>query len=452
MIPRFDAATPEEAIAAFVSAEPHAENLLPLLHEQHPLFAGRSTNETTRLRGYTLAALERTGLPDGALPYALEELESGHDPYLVAAAARALRGGTADPRLAAYLRRAQENIRYKDAPITFDTYKPEWPVANATTASQEIDRTLQWLGERDDCCDFAFSPVRLRKQADSPPPPRAVFEDQEGRRVEFGEFFRGKWSVVAFFYSRCDNPQKCSYTIGELARLQQAVESSALRGRVRIAAITYDPAYDLPPRMKRFGENRGLRCNDDVRLLRTVNGFEELRARLDLGVNFIGPLVNRHRIELYVLDERANVTAMYVRMQWSASSVAAELERLMAGPRREWKLPTVALPAILLALLPKCPLCLGAYLTALGAGGLQAAAHRAWTIPAAVVLLLLHVWLVHRRSRRTGGALAVGLSVIGAVILLASITAATPPPTAFAGAALVAAAAMIASRGRRREA
>jgi protein SCO1 len=449
MTPHFDAATREETIAAFVGAEISSDVLIPLLREQHPLYAGRSANETTRIRGFTLAALERTGVPEDALAYVLEELQSGHDPYLVAAAARALRGRAADPRFVPYLLRALENIRYKDAPVTFDSYKPSWPVGNTTTAANEIHKTLQWIGQSDEvCCDFDFGPDRSRRNAAL----RVEFQDQEGRDVEFEEFFHGKWSIVAFFYSRCDNPQKCSSTIAELAHLQQAIEEGSLGGRVRIAAITYDPAYDFPSRMRSFGENRGIRFGDDVRFLRTVSGFDDIRAHFDLSVNFIGSLVNRHSIEMYILDECANIVAAFTRMQWSAASIVGELERLTSRPRREWVLSMVSLPAIVLALLPKCPLCIGAYLTAMGLGGLQVLANRLWTIPIAVVLLSLHVWLVYKRWRQTANAMAMGLSLTGAAILLASVTAASPSPVAFAGAVLLAVAAIVGSRTQARAA
>ena len=50
----FDAATPEEEIAAWVSGGAPAEALLALLPEQHPLYAGRSATgkyRATPLRG-----------------------------------------------------------------------------------------------------------------------------------------------------------------------------------------------------------------------------------------------------------------------------------------------------------------------------------------------------------------------------------------------------------------
>lgn len=325
MSPHFDASTAEETLGAWVLSGPPAGELLSLLPEQHPLYAGRGTNETVRIRGFILAALERTGLPDEAVEYALEELESGLDPYLVAAAARALRGASPDPRYAPFLRKARHNVRYHDVPVTFEAYNPRWPFARPTSALEEIRATLAWLGADDagegGCCGGAPPPSRARKTVD----PRIELEDQDGRAVRFGDFFRGKPSVVAFFYTRCDNPEKCSLTVAKLARLREAIANGPLHGQVRVAGITYDPLYDLPLRMKLYGGNRGLRFDDDTRLFRASDGLDELRAGFELGVNFAGSLVNRHRIELFVLDASGEVVATFSRLQWDVDAVLAEL-------------------------------------------------------------------------------------------------------------------------------
>jgi protein SCO1 len=68
-------------------------------------------------------------LPDAALPYVLEELENGRDAYLVAGAARALRGlDTPTSRVVPFLFKAVENIRHIDDALTFESYKPRWPI------------------------------------------------------------------------------------------------------------------------------------------------------------------------------------------------------------------------------------------------------------------------------------------------------------------------------------
>lgn len=444
MTPDFDAFTPEEHIGAWISSCESAEALLPLLPEQHALYTGRSTNETSRIRGFILAAFERVGLPGEALPYALEELESGHDAYLVAAAARALRGTKPDPAYAAFLRKAQRNIEAIDAPVAFDAYKPRWPYAHPTSAMAEIRRTLASVEERD-CCDLTFPPSRTRRAID----PSIELEDQDGRILRFGDFFRGRLSVVAFFYTRCDNPQKCSLTISRLAQLQQAIEGGPLHGHVRLAAITYDPQYDVPRRLRIFGENRGLRFDEDTRFFRAPDGLDELRAAFDLGVNFAGSLVNRHRVELYVLDANGRTVATFSRMQLDIASIVAELQaQLSPPPRPRWQLLLASIPALFLALLPKCPLCLGAYLSAFGLGGMQALLRNRWTIPLTVVLLLVHLWVIHRRTRQTRNTTPLLLAVLGILAVLAGSVVWDVRAVAIAGATLLASASVLATTGR----
>src|SRR4029453_2136689 len=85
----------EEDVAAFIStlgrdAGGRAE-LIDLLREDHEIYDQRGTAAVVRLRGWVLLALACTGITDETLVFVLEELDTGLDPYLVAAAAGALR-------------------------------------------------------------------------------------------------------------------------------------------------------------------------------------------------------------------------------------------------------------------------------------------------------------------------------------------------------------------------
>jgi protein SCO1 len=149
--------------------------------------------------------------------------------------------------------------------------------------------------------------------------------------VAFDEFFTGRPAVVAFFYTRCDNPRKCSLTVTKLAALQRSIEEQGQDGAVRIAAITYDPAFDLPHRLRLYGADRGVRFGEHVRFFRVPSGFDEVRRRLDLGVNYGAATVNRHRTELFVLNAQGRVAAAFARVQWDVDAVLDVLAGL-AGP------------------------------------------------------------------------------------------------------------------------
>jgi protein SCO1/2 len=369
--------TSEQEFAELVDRarrELDSQLLVELLPERIPVYRDRSANTVNRMRGYLLAAFESAGLPEEALPYVFEELESGRGAYLVAAAARALRGRASRSSDALpFLLKAIDNIKYADDAVSFDSYRPSWPVAGHTTALNEIAVTVAWLGSEatsalpalrslleepgvlpeaaraklesvvsglgvggSRCAVTAPSPCCTHHAEAAPPVlheihPRTEvladmeLEDQDGARVTFGEFFTGKPSVVAFFYTRCDNPNKCSLTITKLGRLQRRLAELGLDGQIHTAAITYDPEYDLPTRLRAYGENRGVVFTPSDRLFRTRGALAPVQDYFELGVSFGETLVNRHRIELFLLDQRGRLAGAFTRMQWDVEEVLAQV-------------------------------------------------------------------------------------------------------------------------------
>ncbi len=370
--------TPEADVAAAIdelARDGRADELLGLLAERAPLYDGRTSAEVTRLRGWLLAAFADAGLPAPALRYALEALESGHMPYEVAGAAIAIRGidGPA-AHVVPYLVRALHNLRGIDATVSFECYDPRWPFAQPTTAVSEVLRTLAGLGAQAagavgelellleagpeypaparaqmratidvlrpaprSCCAAAHPPVPPDRVGTAGCDTRdlrdVTLEDQDGRVESFGGYFCGKPSVVAFFYTRCDNPYKCSLTVTKLASLQDTIRRRGLA--IRVAAITYDPEFDGPRRLRLYGADRGLQFGDDARCFRAISGFETLTRRLELKVGYGPATVNRHQIEAYLLDADGDVAASFTGLQWDPDEVleAAECLLVMPGSR-----------------------------------------------------------------------------------------------------------------------
>ena len=347
--------------------------LVELLPERRPVYRARSANSVNRMRGYLLAAFEDAGLPEEALPYVFEELESSRAAYLVAAAAKALRGRERRSSDAVpFLLKAIENIKYADDAVSFDSYRPSWPPAGHTTALNEIAATIAWLGSEASsalpelrnlldeprvlseaaraqlesvvsrltaaasCCATPVPSPCCAERAETAPPvthenhPRTEvpidveLEDQDGARVTFGGFLAAKPSVVAFFYTRCDNPNKCSLTITKLGQLQRRLAELGLDVRIQTAAISYDPEFDLPARLRAYAENRGIVFNPSNRLFRTTGALAPLEEYFQLGVSFGESLVNRHRIEIFLLDQQGRIAATFTRLQWDIEEVLAQ--------------------------------------------------------------------------------------------------------------------------------
>ena len=474
-----------DLIDALASDPSRHHELEDLLREEHPAYEQRGAATVVRMRGWILLALARIGVSDHNLLFILEELDNGIDPYLVASAARALRSYRS--RRAAFappLMRAIARLRYRDEPLSLAEYGAYAVSGESTGAVCELLRTLAWLGphahqvlpelealraerisqslkselentfqaikedERtpdqpaDDCCALPenlaskFSWLRgSRRSSDSIE--AAVFEDQDGVSIGFDEFFRGRPTIVVFFYTRCDNPLKCSLTITKLSRIQKLLAERGLADKIKTAAITYDPAFDLPKRLRVYGEDRGVRIDEDNRLLRATKGFAAVREHFQLGVNFIESLVNRHRVEAYVLDADGRISASFERLLWDESEVvdraaAALMEQEVVRtapvqvPRIKRKVAHASTPvlgtlaSLAVAFFPKCPICWAAYLSMFGIAGLNQIPYLPWLQPILIAVMLINLGSVWLRGWLTGRVLSSFLVSAGAVLVLAS--------------------------------
>jgi protein SCO1/2 len=356
--------------------------LLELLREDADVYRQRGSAAAARMRGWVLIALARATLPEAAMLHVIEELDNGRSPYLVAAAARALRSAASPtPVMAAFVMQALVRVRDHDEYVDLDVYGGA-TIDRGTTALAELLATLRWLGARagglvaelealrrsadrpltddeaDDvqrtldvirACVACAADAQLASAAASaccvgtdlwgafrhwlPGASRDTqgieFEDQDGARVAYREFFSGRPAVVVFFYTRCDNAQKCSLTISKLARVQQLLQAAGMDARIRTAAITYDATYDLPGRLRGYAQSRGVTMSGDHRVMRTVTGERELHAHFRLGVNFVASLVNRHRIETYLVDSQGRIAASFERIRWDERRVVEEAMKLL---------------------------------------------------------------------------------------------------------------------------
>ncbi len=350
----------------------YTQAFLDLLDERHPVYDGVGTAAVVRMRGALLLALGHHALPMAALPFVLEELESPHEAWLTAVAACVLRNHP-EPSAAfvAPLLSALFYIRHRDDTVRIDSYGGYGSEGEPTTAVAEVIRTIGWLGrageqalprlqelraqepgprtaarldeamaaiQRDERIEAAecCGPARQLFEAPRSAPPdvtELVLQDQSGELLTFRDFFIGRPSIVVFFYTRCDNPTKCPLTISRLGRLQQRLESAGLGDSIRTAAITYDPLYDLPPRLVQYARSWGSRTGENHRLLRTVGDLAPLRAFFELGVNYgESGLVNRHQIEAYVLDREGRIVQAATRQRWEESQLLEAGLQLMREP------------------------------------------------------------------------------------------------------------------------
>jgi protein SCO1 len=120
-----------------------------------------------------------------------------------------------------------------------------------------------------------------------------------------------------------------------IIRLQAGLASAGLSERVRIGAITYDPQFDSPSRLKGYAVARSFRPGEGHRLLPAKRGMQARQDYFSLGVKYVHSVVNRHRVELYLLDTNARVAASFLRLEWGEKEALDEVRRLVGSPARD---------------------------------------------------------------------------------------------------------------------
>jgi cytochrome oxidase Cu insertion factor (SCO1/SenC/PrrC family) len=351
------------------------EELVAMLAEQSPVYQGLGSGEAERIRGFVLASFEKVGLPETALPFVLEELQTGLNPYTVAAAAKGLRGaGQISDNALKLLGIAALRIENDDDNVQHETFDPGDRTPARTSALAEIIRTIGLSGppaqhlrgtldeiagrgnvspevaaaivkaRRDlsseaagHCCCSAPAPIAtasaspVRKNLDKDAIGDLALEDQSGAMFRYAGFFHGRPSVLTFFYTRCMNPQKCSLTVSKLAGLQRRLARRDIGQRINVAAFTYDPAYDRANRLQTYGLERGFRFDARNRFVRTVASFEPVQARFSLGVGFGPSTVNQHSVDLLILNSNGETVHQFSRVQWDEADVLEALDEVLAS-------------------------------------------------------------------------------------------------------------------------
>lgn len=473
--------TPTEVIIALfdlIKAAGPRNNSLPLvelLSERHPIYKSRSSIASSNIRGYLIEAFHHIGMPQKGLPYILEELETSFSPYIIAASAKAVRGiREPHPGIAAFLNKSIYNIWQADAIVNYSAFLAPYDQASNTTALREIFTSLKWLEGKaqyilpdlyhletqmseyfssenrrllaeciaaieaaappsDNCCTM---PVEVYNQADTRLPAASgvkldniLLQDQEGKELEWNDYFRGKYTVLSFFYTKCHNPRKCIQTIYNLVNIQKKIKENKYH-HIQTAAITYDPLYDTSPILKSYGRNRNYHFDESNRMFRVISGMQTLVEGLDIGVNYKGTEVNVHRIEVYIINPEGKIERSFLRFQAGDTLIMDALEELTGKERpvppkagREAGKPTITsrlstlvLP-VLIAFFPKCPMCWMAYLNLVGIGSIVSVSHQPWLVYVFIGLAAFNLVNLYRLSKKRNGIFPFYLALGGMLLL-----------------------------------
>jgi hypothetical protein len=147
-----------------------------------------------------------------------------------------------------------------------------------------------------------------------------------------------------FIYTSCADPRGCPLTTQVFHTVRHRVsEDPALRTRVRLVSLSFDPARDTPATMRRYAadvpvngvEWAFLTTEQPRTLVPLLDGFgQDVRVELDARGRPAGPLA--HVLKVFLIDERAVVREIYTTSYLFPEVILNDIKtlRLENGARR----------------------------------------------------------------------------------------------------------------------
>ena len=140
-----------------------------------------------------------------------------------------------------------------------------------------------------------------------------------GAPVRLFDLMNDRIVVLSFIYTRCGDPRACIKATGVLRKLQEMSQHDpSVASKLLLLTFSFDPAYDTPEVMSRYGR---ISISEDQAadwLFLTTRNEEELRPLLEAygqridkktKPSALGPI--SHNLRVYLIDPQRRVRNIY---------------------------------------------------------------------------------------------------------------------------------------------
>jgi protein SCO1 len=151
--------------------------------------------------------------------------------------------------------------------------------------------------------------------------------DQDGKAMTMADL-EGRPFALSWVFTRCANPQMCPLIAATMGQLQKKADEAGLADKTRFVLVSYDPTYDTPDRLKKFGSDHGLTFTNAAMLRPNVDELGLLIQSFQLT---IGPAAGNqinHKSELFIFDHHGKLARSYSG-RWQPDMALADLKRLV---------------------------------------------------------------------------------------------------------------------------
>ena len=160
--------------------------------------------------------------------------------------------------------------------------------------------------------------------------------DEQGSERSLEDYFGDKFVVLSFIYTNCNDVNGCPLATFVLGQLQQRMSRDGrLADQVRMISLSFDPGFDTPAVMTKYGRQFN-RDNYDWRFLTTgstrqlqplLQGFNQsVQKEYDVSGEYRG--VISHILRVFLLDKASQVRNIYSVSFLHADTVINDIKTL----------------------------------------------------------------------------------------------------------------------------
>lgn len=163
--------------------------------------------------------------------------------------------------------------------------------------------------------------------------PDVALIDTSNRRRSFSEW-RGTATLVTFIYTRCPLPNFCPLMDQNFATLQRSIaEDDALRGRVRLLSVSFDPEHDTPEVLAAHAA----RFKTDPAIWEFVSGdrvaIDRFAAKFGVGLlRPDGDIEITHNLRTTLIGADGRIVRVYSGNDWTPGAVLTDLRAAARQP------------------------------------------------------------------------------------------------------------------------
>jgi protein SCO1/2 len=161
--------------------------------------------------------------------------------------------------------------------------------------------------------------------------PDARFRDQDGKERGFSSF-HGTTVLITFIYTRCPMPTFCPLMDQHFVAIQKRLQdAAAIKGRVHLVSVSFDPLVDTPPVLKAHAKRLGADLKTWTFLTGDRDDIDRFAARFGVSVAR-APNDQReitHNLRTAIVDADGKLVKVYIGNEWTPDQALADVKTVV---------------------------------------------------------------------------------------------------------------------------